>query len=125
MVGRGSNSADDPTARIASDKGLASSPDEVKTLASLKHRYEGADGATRERMAWLRREVTNQLNGPQPELGFNQYSGGFGITKPSENDADYVIRRLKRDDPAHASPRHAGSSALLVMTSSGGGLAGG
>ncbi len=51
-------------------------------------------------MAWLRRAVTNLLNeklAARGEIGNGR--SRHRITRPTESDdADYVIRRLKRDD---------------------------
>ncbi|MBA3871009.1 MAG: hypothetical protein H0X30_17845 [Anaerolineae bacterium] len=53
-------------------------------------------------MGALRQNVKALLDGelePIQRNGANQHTSGVRITKPSKDDAEYAIRRLKRDSP--------------------------
>lgn len=76
------NSADYLTARIKRDH-----PDILK------------------RMQWLRQQVKDLLTDEKPALGNNQHTPGFGNTKPTQDDATYALRRLKRDAPCRKNLR--------------------
>lgn len=91
--------------------GLGSTAAEVATIVSLRHRHEAIDAETRERMAELRRTVTDLLNPKALDVGRPTK------TEPENNvdninisrkgmkggtDPGSVLSRLKRDNPALA-----------------------
>lgn len=86
-------------------KGIGITPAKLETLLKLEHRYEANHAETRERMAWLRRQVADLLNPALAPKGTNQYvrsDGGDNNVMSTErqgNDPEYAIRRLKRDRP--------------------------
>lgn len=90
---------------IESDQGLSASVDDIKTLVSLRHRHEGIDSATRERMDWLRAQVWDLLNpeGRRPGRPKKTDNADNVRNKAFGNDPDYALRRLKRDNPELAS----------------------
>lgn len=76
----------------------------VKKLVQLRHRHETQHAETRERMAWLRTRVLDELN---PELRNDVGRPPEDIVcntnnKHLQNNASYALRRLKRDAPALA-----------------------
>lgn len=85
-------------------KGIGITPAKLETLLKLEHRYEANHAETRERMAWLRRQVADLLNPAltKPgEIGNGRDSRSDNITPTPQRgtDPEYAIRRLKRDRP--------------------------
>ncbi len=81
--------------------GIGSTVDTVKTMMRLRHRHEGMDPAVDARMAALRDEVKNLLSPAEGEHGGDRKSEDYQVRNTNlkkQDDADYILRRLKRDE---------------------------
>lgn len=79
------------------------SANKLLKLLELEHRYEHQDADWRERMIVLRQNVKMLLDGELPPIREKAGRPANNVRstniKSSKDDAEYVTRRLKRDNP--------------------------
>jgi hypothetical protein len=89
--------------------GLGYSTKQLGALLQLQHPHEKGSAEVRERMAVMRAQVARLIKGDAEPLAPAAHAGPGRGKKTDDatigfqsNSADYVISRLKRDDPALA-----------------------
>ncbi len=82
-------------------QGIGSTPEDVKTLVRLRHHHEKHDPNLHARLEEMRQQVRSALNPELPGHGGDRQDDNVSLPAQPQygNDADYTLRRLKRDAP--------------------------